>query len=199
MWPITATAGPIAAYNLSLILAPAASAWATFILARRLTGKFWPALFAGFVFGFCAYEITHEGFGPDEPHGNPADPAHRLSRPARGWDGSLGRRGFLIWMALRPRRGVLHLPSMAFADLTLIAPIALVIGYVGRGTGHTAQGWSGWPVDCVIAYVREHCARGAVPVTPRWPTSPSRSTRRCRSSGWTWQAWSCRGTTGCSG
>ncbi len=47
MWPITATAGPIAAFNLSLILAPPASAWATFILARRLTGKFWPALLGG--------------------------------------------------------------------------------------------------------------------------------------------------------
>ena len=51
MWPVTAIIGPIAAFNLSLILAPPASAWATFILARRLTGKFWPALFAGFVFG----------------------------------------------------------------------------------------------------------------------------------------------------
>jgi len=140
--PITATAGPIAAYNLSLILAPPASAWATFILARRLTGKFWPALFAGFVFGFCAYEITHEASGQTNLTVTLLIPliAYLV---LRWWDGSLGRRGFLIWMALA-LAAEFYTFLEAFADLTLIAPIALVIGYVvARGT--RGPRWSGWP------------------------------------------------------
>jgi hypothetical protein len=149
MWPITATAGPIAAYNLSLILAPPASAWATFILARRLTGKFWPALFAGFVFGFCAYEITHEASGQTNLTVTLLIPliAYLV---LRWWDGSLGRRGFLIWMALA-LAAEFYTFLEAFADLTLIAPIALVIGYVvaARDTRPKVVRLA---VDCVIAY-----------------------------------------------
>ena len=128
MWPVTATAGPITAFNLSLILAPPASAWATFILARRLTGKFWPALFAGFVFGFCAYEISHEASGQPNLTVTLLIPliAYLV---LRWWDGSLGRRGFLIWMSLA-LAAEFYTFLEAFADLTLIAPIALVIGYL---------------------------------------------------------------------
>jgi hypothetical protein len=150
MWPITATAGPIAAFNLSLILAPPASAWATFILARRLTGKFWPALFAGFVFGFCAYEISHEASGQPNLTVTLLIPliAYLV---LRWWDGSLGRRGFLIWMALA-LAAEFYTFLEAFADLTLIAPIALVIGYVvaARDTRPKVVRLA---VDCVIAYV----------------------------------------------
>jgi hypothetical protein len=128
MWPITATAGPIAAFNLTLILAPPASAWATFILARRLTGKFWPALLAGFVFGFCAYEITHEASGQPNLTVTLLIPliAYLV---LRWWDGSLGRRGFLIWMALA-LAAEFYTFLEAFADLTMVAVIALIIGYV---------------------------------------------------------------------
>ena len=150
MWPLTATAGPIAAFNLSLILAPPASAWATFILARRLTGKFWPALFAGPVFGFCAYEISHDASGQPNLTVTLLIPliAYLV---LRWWDGSLGRRGFLIWMALA-LAAEFYTFLEAFADLTLIAPVALVIGYVvaARDTRPKVVRLA---VDCVIAYV----------------------------------------------
>jgi hypothetical protein len=128
MWPVTAAVGPIAAFNLSLILAPPASAWAAFVLARRLTGKFWPALFAGPVFGFCAYEISHDASGQPNLTVTLLIPliAYLV---LRWWDGSLGRRGFLIWMALA-LAAEFYTFVEAFTDLTLIAPIALVIGYV---------------------------------------------------------------------
>jgi hypothetical protein len=149
MWPITATAGPIAAFNLSLILAPPASAWATFILARRLTGKFWPALFAGFVFGFCAYEISHEASGQPNLTVTLLIPliAYLV---LRWWDGSIGRRGFLIWMALA-LAAEFYTFLEAFADLTLIAPIALVIGYVVAAPD-TRPKVVRLAVDSVIAY-----------------------------------------------
>lgn len=128
MWPVTAAVGPIAAFNLSLILAPPASAWTAFVLARRLTGKFWPALFAGPVFGFCAYEISHDASGQPNLTVTLLIPliAYLV---LRWWDGSLGRRGFLIWMALA-LAAEFYTFVEAFTDLTLIAPIALIIGYV---------------------------------------------------------------------
>jgi hypothetical protein len=150
MWPLTATVGPIAAFNLSLIFAPPASAWAAFILARRLTGKFWPALFAGPVFGFCAYEISHEASGQPNLTVTLLIPliAYLV---LRWWDGSLGRRGFLIWMALA-LAAEFYTFVEAFTDLTLIAPIALIIGYVvaARDTRPKVVRLA---VDCVIAYV----------------------------------------------
>lgn len=150
MWPITAAVGPIAAFNLSLILAPPASAWAAFVLARRLTGKFWPALFAGPVFGFCAYEISHDASGQPNLTVTLLIPliAYLV---LRWWDGSLGRRGFLIWMALA-LAAEFYTFVEAFTDLTLIAPIALVIGYVVAARDARPKVVR-LAVDSVIAYV----------------------------------------------
>jgi hypothetical protein len=150
MWPITATAGPIVAFNLSLILAPPASAWATFILARRLTGKFWPALLGGAVFGFCGYEISHEASGQPNLTVTLLIPliAYLV---LRRWDGSLSRRSFLIWTALA-LAAEFYTFLEAFADLTLVAPVALVIAYVvaARDTRPRVVRLA---VDCAIAYV----------------------------------------------
>lgn len=128
MWPVTATAGPVASLNLTLILAPPASAWATFILCRRLTGRFTPALLAGAVFGFCDYEISHEASG--QPNLTVTLLLPLIAYLAlRWWDGSLSRRAFLIWTALA-LAAEFYTFLEAFADLTLIAPLALVIGYL---------------------------------------------------------------------
>ncbi|MGA9775766.1 MAG: hypothetical protein WBU92_07580 [Candidatus Dormiibacterota bacterium] len=57
MWPITAAAGPVTAYNLAMLLAPVLAALAAFGLCRELTGRFWPALIGGWMFGFGPYEM----------------------------------------------------------------------------------------------------------------------------------------------
>jgi hypothetical protein len=57
-FPLTWTAGPVVTYNVLAVLAPALAAWTAFLLAEWLTGRFWPALLAGYVFGFSAYEIA---------------------------------------------------------------------------------------------------------------------------------------------
>jgi hypothetical protein len=128
MWPVTAAVGAVASLNLTLILAPPASAWAAFILCRRLTGKFWPALLAGAVFGFCDYEISHEASGQPNLSVTLLLPliAYLV---LRWWDGSLSRRAFLIWTSLA-LAAEFYTFLEAFADLTLIAPLALVIGYL---------------------------------------------------------------------
>jgi hypothetical protein len=56
--PLTWAAGPVVTYNVLAVLAPALAAWTAFLLAERLTGTFWPALVAGYLFGFSAYEIA---------------------------------------------------------------------------------------------------------------------------------------------
>ncbi len=150
MWPITATAGPVAAFNLSLILAPPASAWATFVLARRLTGRFWPALFAGAVFGFCAYEISHEASGQPNLTVTLLIPliAYLV---LRWWDGSLGRRGFLIWMTLA-LAAEFYTFVEAFTDLTMLAVIALVLGFAVAAQDVRPR-VARLAVDSAIAYV----------------------------------------------
>jgi hypothetical protein len=150
LWPVTAAVGPIAAFNLSLILAPPASAWATFVLARRLTGKFWPSLFAGPVFGFCAYEISHEASGQPNLTVTLLIPliAYLV---VRWWDGSLGRRAFLIWTALA-MAAEFYTFVEAFTDLTMLAVIALVIGYIVVDPDLRPQVVR-LAVDATIAYV----------------------------------------------
>lgn len=54
-YPITRWLGPVAAYNVLCLLAPASAAWAAFLLCRHITGRFWPALLGGYVFGFSSY------------------------------------------------------------------------------------------------------------------------------------------------
>jgi hypothetical protein len=61
--PITLLLGAVGSFNLLVVLAPPVSGWAAFIACRRLTGKFWPALFAGFIYGFSAFESNHTAAG----------------------------------------------------------------------------------------------------------------------------------------
>jgi hypothetical protein len=56
--PITARFGPVVAYSLLCLLAPALAAWTAFLLCRRITSRFWPALVGGYVFGFSAYTLA---------------------------------------------------------------------------------------------------------------------------------------------
>jgi len=56
--PLTFTAGPVVAYNTLMLAAPAVAAWCAYLLCRKLTGRFWPSLFGGWVFGFSAFEVN---------------------------------------------------------------------------------------------------------------------------------------------
>jgi hypothetical protein len=58
-WPLTATAGPVLAYNVLALTAPAFAATTAFLLARATTGRFAPSLVGGWIFGFSSYELGH--------------------------------------------------------------------------------------------------------------------------------------------
>lgn len=53
--PLTAMLGPRAALNLTVLLAPAVSAWCAYLLCRDITGRTWPAIVGGLTFGFSSY------------------------------------------------------------------------------------------------------------------------------------------------
>jgi hypothetical protein len=55
--PITLAAGPIVAYNVLALLAPALSAFTAFLLCRHVTVRTWPSLVGGYVFGFSDYML----------------------------------------------------------------------------------------------------------------------------------------------
>ncbi len=56
--PLTVTIGPVATYNVLALLAPALSALAAYLLARRLTGSTSAALAGGWLFGFSTYTVA---------------------------------------------------------------------------------------------------------------------------------------------
>ena len=59
MTPVTLLFGAVASYNVAAILLPALSAWTAFLLCRHLTGKTWPSVLGGYLFGFSSYMLAH--------------------------------------------------------------------------------------------------------------------------------------------
>jgi hypothetical protein len=55
--PITARLGPVAAYNVLCLFAPALAAWCAFLLCVYVTKRWLPAMIGGFVFGFSSYVL----------------------------------------------------------------------------------------------------------------------------------------------
>ena len=56
--PITLTAGPVASYNVAMLLAPALTAAAMCLLMYELTHHPWVSLWAGYMVGFSSYEVS---------------------------------------------------------------------------------------------------------------------------------------------
>jgi hypothetical protein len=131
MWPVTAAFGPITSFNLTLLLAPPTAAWAAFVLARRMTGRFWPALLAGAVYGFNIYELAHDMSGQPNVTVTLLFPL-LVYLVLLWWDGTLGRTGFVIWMTIGLTLEF-YTFTEAFFDVTLVILAALVAGFVVAG------------------------------------------------------------------
>jgi hypothetical protein len=130
--PITLIAGPVLAFNFVTAIALPLAAWAAFVLCRRLTRQFWPALVAGAVFGFSAYEMNHVTAGQ-------LNLIYSLLLPILGYlivrwhEGSIGVRTFVILAALL-MAVQFYLFLETFADLTAILAVSLVVGVALAGT-----------------------------------------------------------------
>ncbi len=131
MWPVTAAFGVLVSYNVMLLLVPPVSAWAAFLLTRRLTGRFWPSLLAGCVYGFCPYEVLHQWQGQPNLTAIAVFPllAYLV---LRWWEGALRDRWLVIWAA-----ALLALEfytfNESFFDLTAVLAGGLVIGWAVAG------------------------------------------------------------------
>jgi hypothetical protein len=129
--PVTLVAGPLVSFTLLTAIALPVSAWAAFVLCRRLTGQFWPALVGGAVFGFSAYEMNHGSAGQ-------LNLAYSLLVPILAYlvvvwrDGSVGTRTFVILAGLTMALEF-YLSVEVFADLTAILAVSLLVGVVVAG------------------------------------------------------------------
>ena len=150
--PITLIAGPVAAFNLLTAIALPISAWAAFVLCRRLTGSFWPALAGGAVFGFSAYLSMHTD-------GGQLNILYSLLLPilaylvVRWHEASIRPRTFVILagivMAVQ-----FYLFLETFADMTALIVVSLLIGFVLAGrAGRAVIARLAWPArDCLRAW-----------------------------------------------
>ncbi|HEY2640924.1 MAG TPA: hypothetical protein VGI66_13710 [Streptosporangiaceae bacterium] len=129
--PVTAVFGPIAAFNVTLLLSAPLSGWAAFLAARRLTGRFWPALMAGAVYGFSSYEVSHTVAGQPNLTVNMLLPL-MLYLTLLWRDGKLGRLAFvgLMGLALAVE---FYIFIETFAETTVIWAAGLLIGFVVAG------------------------------------------------------------------
>jgi len=59
-WPLTASVGPIAAYNVLCLVTLPLAAWAAFMLCRHICRAWWPSLLGGYIFGFSAYMLGQQ-------------------------------------------------------------------------------------------------------------------------------------------
>jgi hypothetical protein len=129
--PLTALAGPVVSVNLLAAVGPPLSAWAAFVLCRRLTGKFWAGLAGGAVFGFSAYETSHAAYGQ-------LNLTYALLLPILAyivvvwWERRISTRTFVILAAVT-MAVQFYLFLELFADLTGILAIALVLGFALAG------------------------------------------------------------------
>jgi hypothetical protein len=129
--PLTLIAGPLVTFNVLTIVALPLSAWAAFVLCRRLTGQFWPALVGGAVFGFSAYEVNHAAAGQ-------LNLIYCLLLPVLAYlvvvwrDGALSTRAFVILAGLT-MAVQFYLMMEIFADLTAILVVSLLVGLALAG------------------------------------------------------------------
>jgi hypothetical protein len=129
--PLTLAAGPVVSFNLLTALALPVSGWAAFVLCRRLTGRFWPALVGGAAFGFSAYEMNHAAAGQ-------LNLAYSLLLPLLAYlvviwrDGSISTRTFVIVAGLALTLQF-YLMMEVFADLTAIVAVSLLVGLAVAG------------------------------------------------------------------
>jgi hypothetical protein len=125
--PLTAAFGPIATFNLTLVLCAPVSAWAAFLAARRLTGRFWAALMAGAVYGFSPYEIGHTGAGQ-------ANLTVIMLLPLMLWlallwrDGKLSGRVFAALLAVA-MTAEFYVFNEAFLEMTVLWAVGLLLGF----------------------------------------------------------------------
>ena len=125
--PLTLLAGAVASYNLAAMLLPALSAWAAFLLCRRLTQRFWPSFLGGYLYGFSSYVLGHV-IGQPQLTAVFVMPLVALV-VLRALAGELGPRRLAVGIGVLLALQVYLSMELAFT-LTLAFAATLVLGYL---------------------------------------------------------------------
>jgi hypothetical protein len=131
--PLTLLWGPIAAYNVVMILAPVLSGWAANRLCRHITHAAWPSLLAGATYGFSSFEIGHLVGHPQEAVA--VVPPLLALCVLRLLGGTLTRRRFVAYASALLIAQILLSVEMTFT-MTLAGALALI---VAAATGSPQQ------------------------------------------------------------
>jgi hypothetical protein len=126
MTPLTLLFGPLVAYNLVALAAPLLAAFFAFLLCRYVTGRLFPSLVGGYVFGFSAYMLGHLQGHLDLVLVFPIPAAVHLV--LRRIDSGISRRRFVLGLGL-----LLAFLFLCSQELTvtfvLLGGLALIFGY----------------------------------------------------------------------
>lgn len=57
LWLITTWLGPVASYNILMLISPVAAALAAYLLCHEITKKYFPSLVGGYIYGFSTYML----------------------------------------------------------------------------------------------------------------------------------------------
>ncbi len=125
--PVTAMLGPIASFNLLCMLMPALAAWACYALCRHITGRLWPSVFGGYLFGFSPFMLNHEVLGQLHMLGAFPVPLVVLAG-LRHLDGKMGRPAFVATLAALLVCEFL-LSAELFASLSVMGAVALGLAF----------------------------------------------------------------------
>lgn len=126
--PLTMLFGPVVTYNLLVILSPALSAWAAYLVCRKLGATFLPSIVGGYLYGFTAYQIGHLLVAHPNLVLVPFAPL-AVYVFLRRREGTLGSRSFVALLT-----GILVLQFLTstelFLTMTLFAGVALGIALI---------------------------------------------------------------------
>jgi hypothetical protein len=148
--PLTLIAGAIASYNVAMVLLPALSAWAAFLLCRHLTAKWWPSLVGGYLFGFSSYILGHT---TGHPQLTAAFVVPLLALVVlQHLEGTMTGRRLAVCSGLLFALQILLSTEMAFT-LALVVVGTLIVGYLLAPTRQARVAAAVLPLvgGCVIA------------------------------------------------
>src|SRR5262249_6376627 len=122
--------GTLASTNLLKLLSPALAAWGAYLVCRRLTGRFWPSVVGGYLFGFSAYIVGQMLYHLNLIMVFPIPLLVYLV--IRLVEGSFGRIAFLALASLT-LLGLFSISTELFATTAFFGGIAFLIALIAGG------------------------------------------------------------------
>lgn len=175
LWPVTEAFGPLASVNVAMLLGPSLTAWAGYLVCRRVTGAFWPSLAGGYLVGFSSYMV-----GQMYGHANlvllfPAVLGVYLA--LRRVEGSIGPGTFIGFLALAVV-GLFSISTELVATASLFGAVALLGAWALAGAARGRLLRAG--LEAITAYLLAAVVLSPIllPAIREAPSEPVRSSTK---------------------